>query len=65
MITKKTMEQYEAVRKSGATNMYDYYNVIRVADTMGFSSLASLTWRKYKGLLMNFSKLMKKYNIEQ
>lgn len=65
MITKKTMEQYEAVRRGGATNMFDYYRVTMVAATMGFSSLARLTRGQYKELLMNFGKLMKKYGIKQ
>lgn len=65
MIAKKTIEQYEAVRKSGATNMFDYYNVIRVAGMMGFRSLAKISRERYSELLMNFGKLMKRYNIEQ
>ena len=65
MISKKTMEQYEAVRKSGVTNMFDYYAVIRAAEWWKFYSLASLTSKDYKELLMNFGKLMKKYNIKQ
>lgn len=65
MISKKTMEQYEAVRKSGVTNMFDYYNVIEIAGKLKFDSLASLTREDYKELLMNFGKLMKKYSIKQ
>ena len=65
MIAKKTVEQYEAVRKSGITNMYDYYAVMRAAEWMKFSSLASLSSKKYMELLRNFGKLMKKYNIKQ
>jgi hypothetical protein len=64
-IRKKTMDQYELVRKSGATNMYNYYQVINIADQLGFYSLASLTRDEYGDLLMNFSSLMKKYNIKQ
>jgi len=65
MIAKKTVEQYEAVRRSGATNMFDYYNVIKVARMMGFRSLVLLTREEYKELLMNFGRLMKKYGIQQ
>lgn len=65
MISKEVMEQYEAVRKSGVINMFDYYSVIEIAGKLKFDSLSSLTREEYKELLMNFGKLMKKYSIKQ
>ena len=59
------MEQYEAVRKSGATNMYDYPGVITIAHRMGLYNLASINREDYVKILQNFGKLMKKYNIKQ
>ncbi|MBU0777760.1 DUF5049 domain-containing protein [Patescibacteria group bacterium] len=64
-MTKEIMEQYEAIRKSGVTNMFDYYNVVKIADKLEFYSLASLIREEYGQLLMNFSSLMKKYDISQ
>ena len=65
MISKKTMEQYEQVRQSGVTNMYDYYGVITAANRRKFYALASLTGEEYSKLLSNFGKLMKQYDIKQ
>ena len=64
-ITKKTMEEYETIRSSGVINMFDYFNVIKIAKKVGLKSLAKLTMDDYKGLLMNFSSLMNKYDIKQ
>lgn len=65
IISKKIMEQYEKIRQSGATNMYDYYRVINIADILSFYELASLSLENYKILLLNFQKLMKYYDIKQ
>jgi len=64
-ITKRVMEEYEIIRQSGVTNMFDYYNVIRIAGKVGASELAKVTLQDYKYLLMNFGRLMKEYNIKQ
>ena len=64
MVTKEVVEQYEEVRKSGATNMFDYYNVVRIAGMMGLCPLAKISRDRYKELLMNFGKLMKEYGIK-
>jgi hypothetical protein len=64
-ISKETMVEYEEVRQSGLTNMFDYYNVIRIADALKKDNLASISLEDYKYLLMNFSKLMKLYGIIQ
>ena len=63
--TKETMEEYEIIRSSGATNMFDYFNVIKIAKKTGLKSLAKLTRDNYKELLINFNSLMKKYGIKQ
>ena len=63
--TKEVMEQYEAIRQMGPCNMFDYGCVINSADRMDFFKLASLTRKEYGDLLMNFSELMKKYNIKE
>jgi len=65
IINKEMMEQYEAIRQSGATNMFDYYNVRSIANKVEYFALASLSLEDYKILLLNFNKLMKKYNITQ
>jgi len=64
-VSKETMRQYERIRRSGATNMFDYSNVIQIAKKLQFTALAKLTLGDYKVLLMNFGKLMKKYDIKQ
>ena len=64
-ITKEIMEQYEAIRQSGACNMFDYFCVVDIADRTDMDELASLTREEYKQLLMNFNALMKKHDIKQ
>ena len=63
-MTKKVMVQYEFVRSSGA-NMFDYYGVVDVASRMELEDLGELTLDEYRYLLMNFNRLMKKYDIKQ
>lgn len=64
-ITNQMMKQYEAIRKSGVCNMYDYYAVQQEASATNFYALASLSREEYKILLINFNYLMKKYKIKQ
>lgn len=64
-MTKEIMEQYEAIRQSGACNMFDYNCVIRIANIFEFYELALLTKEEYKDILMNFGKYMKEFNISQ
>ena len=64
-MTKEIMQQYEYIRKSGVTNMFDYNNVIRYAEQFGFDDLAEVTYKEYKNILMNFSKYMKEFDIRQ
>lgn len=64
-ISKEIVEQYEKVRQSGKTNMFDYYNVITIANSFGFYALATITRDDYIYLLQNFGKLMSLYNIQQ
>ncbi len=64
-ITKETMQQYENVRRSGLTNMFDFYTVIRIAKAYKFNELSKLTLDDYKNLLMNFGTLMKTHDIKQ
>ena len=64
-ISKKIMEQYERIRQTNLTNMYDYNGVIRIAMFLKFKELARITLANYKILLLNFQKLMKYYDIKQ
>jgi hypothetical protein len=65
VLTKEVMQQYEFIRSTGLTNMFDYYNVMAIAKKLGCKELGNLTLENYKSLLMNFSKLMKEYDINQ
>ena len=64
-ITKKVMEQYESVRRSGICNMFDYYCVMRAAMTSDYRELAALYVNDYIYLLSNFGSLMKLYGVNQ
>lgn len=64
-ITEDVMNQYEIIRKMGACNMFDYYCVTNTANDLEMYEMASLEIDEYTYILQNFSKLMKKYNIEQ
>lgn len=72
-ITKKVMQQYEKIRQSGATNMFDMYNVYRWASKKRFYDLADLIaidiankdHALYKEILSHFGYYMRKYKIEQ
>lgn len=63
--TEEVMEEYEKVRQSGLTNMYDYYGVVRYADMLDCCELTFITRDEYKYILSNFGKLMKFYDIQQ
>jgi len=65
MITKEIMEEFEAVRRSGYTNMFDFNGVRNWANLMGLDLLGSITRSAYISLLMNYDKLMEKYEIEK
>lgn len=64
-ITEETMKEYEFIRSSGASNMFDYYEVIRIAGIVKASALAALSSEDYMYLLMNFGRLMKKFDVKQ
>lgn len=64
-ITEKVMKQYEAIRKLGACNMFDFNCVQRYADKLEMYDLASIDRNDYGYILQNFSKLMTKFNIQQ
>lgn len=64
-ITKETMEEYEELRRTGITNMFDYYNVISVSKKVKLKALAALSLDDYKYLLSHFGTLMKQYDIQQ
>ena len=65
IITKDIMLDYEAIRKSGITNMFDYFTVVKFAKRLQMKELSQLTLAEYKVLLMNFGRLMQYYNIVQ
>ena len=64
-ITKEIMEQYETMRQSGICNMFSYDCVMIYAREMKLLNLGSLTFEEYKDVLRNFSKYMKKFDIQQ
>lgn len=64
-ITLEMLKEYEVIRRSGATNMFDYYNVIKVAKKAKINSIAELTRDEYKELLMNYGKKLKEFNVKQ
>lgn len=64
-VTKEIMEDYELIRQSGVTNMFDFYMVIQIAKRLQMKELSKLTQKQYGNLLMNFGKLMEFYDIKQ
>lgn len=65
---KKIIEQYEFIRQSGATNMFDYTTVKYIAKKLELTELYDFIKDDmdcYKNVLRNFSKLMKKFDIKQ
>jgi len=65
IVSKKMMEQYEKIRQTGATDMYNYYGVVDIAKILEFEELSEISLDDYKILLLNFQKLMKHYDIKQ
>ena len=65
IISKEVMEQYEKIRRSGLTDMFNYYQVVNIANRVDFRALAILPLEDYRILLLNFQKLMKHYGIKQ
>jgi hypothetical protein len=65
IITKNIMLDYETIRKSGITNMFDYFAVVKFAKRLQMKELSQLTLAEYKVLLMNFGRLMQYYNVVQ
>lgn len=64
-ITKKVMEQYEQIRKSGACNMYDYPCVVDVANWLDLYELSILNKKEYIYMISHYSNLMKKFKLER
>lgn len=66
-ISVEMMEQYECVRQSGVTDMYDRMGVVQACVERRFVQLglAVLDEYTYALLLMNHGKLMKHYGITQ
>lgn len=72
-IQKIIIQQYEDIRQSGLTNMFNFTNVVYIAKKMGFNELYDFIaagtqgqdMESYRSILCNFGKLMKKHNIKQ
>jgi hypothetical protein len=64
-ISKEVMEQYEVIRRSGVTNMFDIFAVKIVAKRVGLDELAKLSRADYIYLLQNFGTLMSGYGVQQ
>jgi len=65
---EKIIQQYENLRQSGICNMFDHVSVVTNAHHLNYNELFSFACNNYDGygsLLMNFSKLMKKFDIKQ
>ena len=67
LITKVAVAEYEQLRRSGVTNMFDIVRVRYFAKRVKFKALEELAseQEKYKYFLMHFSTYMKKYEINQ
>lgn len=67
-IQKEIIQQYEDIRQSGLTNMFDYTAVKYIAKQLGFDALYNFIkddMEYYSSVLRNFGKLMKKFDIKQ
>lgn len=60
-MNKEIMIEFEIIRKTGITNMFDYYTVISLARKAKLKNIAKLTYDEYKHFLLNFKKYKKKY----
>lgn len=67
-VQKEIIQQYEDIRQSGLTNMFDYTAVKFIAKRLEFTALYDFikeSLDNYKTILLNFGKLMKKFDIKQ
>jgi hypothetical protein len=64
---KLIIEQYESVRVSGLTNMFDMNNVNFIAKRFRFKELLTMTKssKDYSSILKNYSSLISKFNIRR
>ena len=59
---EKVIAQYEAVRRSGQTNMFDKHTVQRIAYDNDFYELVIAIEDDYMAILNHYSELMKLIN---
>lgn len=64
-ITKTLIDEYEVIRKSGRTNMFDFYQVIRLAEGYGMEELPRLEKADYPTLLSFYSQAMEIHHPEK
>lgn len=66
-ITKKVMEDYEVLRRSGATNMFDLTAVVKYSKKFGLQALLPVAQDKklYAELIKNYSFYIKKYEVQK
>ena len=65
---EKIIQQYELIRQSGLTNMFNYTNVKYIAKKIECTELYNFVQNSvhnYQTILRNFGKLMKKFDIKQ
>lgn len=55
---KKVMAQYEAVRRSGLTNMFDRHAVMRIASDNDFHDLVVAADENYGNILKRYSEII-------
>ena len=60
-ITKTLVEEYENIRESGQTNMFDFQEVIRLATARGLQELPLIDRADYPTLLSFYSQAMETY----
>ena len=62
---KTTITQYEAVKRSGLTNMLDKHGVQRIASDNGLHNLViAIAYGKYGEILKNYSEWIQQINEE-
>lgn len=59
---EKVIAQYEAIRRSGLTNMFDRHRVQRIAYDNDFYELVNAAEDDYGAILGSYSELMKLIN---
>lgn len=64
-ITKEVMEEYEILRSSGVTNMFDYKTVMQYAEEFELEHLLSVIKNRfdYSHLLSNYNMYMEKFGV--